>query len=297
VIILKHPLFKGSCVALVTPFTQDGVNFEKLEELIEWHIKEGTDAILICGTTGEASTMPDDEHKEVIRFAVDKIAGRVHVMAGTGSNDTTHAIELSQYAESVGADSVLSVTPYYNKTTQEGLYRHFKAIAQSIKIPVVLYNVPSRTNLNIQPETLKRLSEIPNINSVKECNLDQVAKTRSLCGDELVIYSGEDANVVPLMSLGGMGVISVMANIIPADTHKLVASFLQGDLEASRQLQIKVVNLVEALFCEVNPIPVKAAMNLMGMNVGDCRMPLVEISEKGFEILRNSLVQYGLIDG
>lgn len=292
---MKQPLFKGSCVALVTPFTQDGVNFDKLEELIEWQIREGTDAILICGTTGEASTMPDAEHKEVIRFAVEKIAGRVHVMAGTGSNDTKHAIELSQYAESVGVDSILTVTPYYNKTTQEGLYRHFKAIAESVKIPVVLYNVPSRTNLNINPETLKRLSEVPNIAAVKECNLSQVAKTRLLCGDDLVIYSGEDANIVPVMALGGMGIISVLANIIPADTHRIAAAFLEGDLKTSQSLQIKAINLVDALFCEVNPIPVKAAMNMMGMNVGECRMPLVEISAKGREILRNAMSEYGLI--
>ncbi|NLY19425.1 MAG: 4-hydroxy-tetrahydrodipicolinate synthase [Clostridiaceae bacterium] len=292
---MKQPIFTGSCVALVTPFTEDGVNFDKLEELIEWHIKEGTDAILICGTTGEASTMPDDEHKEVIRFAVGKIAGRVHVMAGAGSNDTRHAIELSRYAESVGADSVLSVTPYYNKTTQEGLYQHFKAIAESISIPVVLYNIPSRTNLNINPETLKRLSAIDNIVAVKECNLGQVAYTRYLCGDDLVIYSGEDGHVVPLMALGGMGVISVMANIIPKDTHIMTKAFLNGDIELSRKLQFKTIGLVNALFCEVNPIPVKAAMNEMGMNVGKCRMPLVDISEKGLVMLRSALKEYGLI--
>ncbi|NLX77740.1 MAG: 4-hydroxy-tetrahydrodipicolinate synthase [Clostridiaceae bacterium] len=292
---MKYPIFEGSCVALVTPFTEDGVNYEKLEELIEWHISEGTDAILICGTTGEASTMPDEEHKEVIRFAVEKIAKRVHVMAGTGSNDTKHAIELSRFAESAGADSILTVTPYYNKTTQEGLYQHFKAIANSVKIPVVLYNVPSRTNLNINPETLKRLSGIPNIVAVKECNLNQVALTRHLCGDDLVIYSGEDGNVVPLLALGGKGVISVAANIIPADIHKMVRLFLDGDIEASSRIQIKAISLINALFCEVNPIPVKAAMNEMGMNVGKCRMPLVDISEKGLNTVRAALSEYGLI--
>jgi len=292
---VKHPIFTGSCVALVTPFTDEGVNYEKLEELIEWQIEQGTDAILICGTTGEASTMPDPEHKAVIRFAVEKIKGRVHVMAGAGSNDTKHAIELSRFAQSAGADSILSVTPYYNKTTQEGLYQHFKAVAEAVSIPVVLYNVPSRTNLNINPETLKRLSGIENIVGVKECNLAQVAKTRMLCGDNLIIYSGEDGNVVPLMALGGYGVISVMANIIPADTHKMAAAFLEGDLETSRQIQIKTVNLVDALFCEVNPIPVKTAMNLMGMNVGKCRMPLVDISPKGLETVRSALKEYGLI--
>lgn len=248
-----------------------------------------------CGTTGESSTMPDEEHKEVIRFAVEKIAKRVHVMAGTGSNDTKHAIELSRFAESAGADSILTVTPYYNKTTQEGLYQHFKAIANSVKIPVVLYNVPSRTNLNINPETLKRLSGIPNIVAVKECNLNQVALTRHLCGDDLVIYSGEDGNVVPLLALGGKGVISVAANIIPADIHKMVRLFLDGDIEASSRIQIKAISLINALFCEVNPIPVKAAMNEMGMNVGKCRMPLVDISEKGLNTVRAALSEYGLI--
>ncbi len=292
---MKENIFEGSCVALVTPFTDDGIDYNKLEELIEWQINEGTDSILICGTTGEASTMPDKEHKDVINFAVQKIAGRVHMMAGTGSNDTRHAIELSKYAESVGVDSILTVTPYYNKTTQEGLYRHFKAIADSIKIPVVLYNVPSRTNLNINPNTLKRLSAIPNIVAVKECNLNQVAETRLLCGDDLTIFSGEDGNVVSLMALGGKGVISVIANIIPSDIHKMVKLFQEGNLKESSQMQIDIANLVNALFCEVNPIPVKAAMNLMGMNIGQCRMPLVEISDKGLKILQTALTEYGLI--
>lgn len=292
---MKENIFEGSCVALVTPFTDDGIDYNKLEELIEWQINEGTDSILICGTTGEASTMPDKEHKDVINFAVQKIAGRVHMMAGTGSNDTRHAIELSKYAESVGVDSILTVTPYYNKTTQEGLYRHFKAIADSIKIPAVLYNVPSRTNLNINPDTLKRLSAIPNIVAVKECNLNQVAETRLLCGDDLTIFSGEDGNVVSLMALGGKGVISVIANIIPSDIHKMVKLFQEGNLKESSQMQIDIANLVNALFCEVNPIPVKAAMNLMGMNIGQCRMPLVEISDKGLKILQTALTEYGLI--
>lgn len=292
---MKKTLFTGSCVALVTPFNESGVDFEKLEELIEWHIKEGTDAILICGTTGEASTMPDDEHKSVIRFAVEKINKRVHVMAGAGSNDTRHAIELSKFCEEVGADSILTVTPYYNKTTQEGLYQHFSMIANSIKIPVVLYNIPSRTNLNINPQTLKRLSEIENIVGLKECNLLQASEVIHLCGDNLTLYSGEDGNIVPLLSLGGKGVISVMANIIPKDTHNIVSSFLEGDIETSRRLQIKTVPLEKALFCETSPIPIKCAMNLMGMNVGKCRMPLVDISEAGLEKVRDALTQYGLI--
>lgn len=292
---MKKPLFTGSCVALVTPFTDDGVNFEKLESLIEWQIKEGTDAILICGTTGEASTMPDEEHMAVIKFAVEKIAGRVHVMAGAGSNDTRHAIELSKYCEEVGADSLLTVTPYYNKTSQEGLYQHFKRIAESINIPVVLYNVPSRTNLNIAPMTIKRLSAIDNIVAVKECNLLQATEVAYLCGDDIILYSGEDGNIVPLMALGGKGVISVMANIIPADTNRIVKTFLDGDLEISRQLQIKTVPLEKALFCDVNPIPVKTAMNLMGMDVGPCRLPLVDMNEQGLACLKKALHEYGLI--
>lgn len=292
---MKKSLFTGSCVALITPFNEKGVDFKKFEELIEWHIKEGTDAILICGTTGEASTMPDEEHEEVIRFAVEKINKRVHVMAGAGSNDTKHAIKLSKYCESVGADSILSVTPYYNKTTQEGLYQHFKVIAQSISIPVVIYNVPSRTNLNINPATLKRLADIDNIVAVKECNLLQASEIFYLCGDKLDLYSGEDGNIVPLLALGGKGVISVIANILPKDTHNMVKSFLDGDIETSRKLQIKSVPVEKALFCETNPIPIKAAMNLMGFDVGPCRMPLVEISEAGLAQLKKALTEYGLM--
>lgn len=292
---MKRPLFVGSCVALITPFTENGVDFDKLEELIEWQIKEGTDAILICGTTGESSTMTDEERKAVLRFAAERIKGRVHLMMGAGSNDTRHAIEMSRYCESVGADSILSVTPYYNKTTQEGLYQHFKAIAESVSIPVVIYNVPSRTSLNISPSTLKRLSGIPNIAAVKECNLMQVAETAYLCGDNLVQYSGEDANVVPILALGGMGVISVAANIVPADVHKMVHSFMEGNIETSRRMQIKLEPLVKALFCETNPIPVKAAMNLMGMNVGRCRLPLVDISPQGMETLKKAMKEYGLL--
>lgn len=292
---MKKPVFTGSCVAIVTPFTESGVNFDKLEELIEWQIKEGTDAILICGTTGEASTMPDEEHKEVIRFAVKKINKRVHVMAGAGSNDTKHAISLSRFCEDADADSILTVTPYYNKTTQEGMYQHFKVIAESVGIPVILYNVPSRTNLNINPSTLKRLSAIPNIVAVKECNLLQVAETAYLCGNELIQYSGEDGNIVPMMALGGKGIISVMANIIPADTHMMVKHFMDGELEKSRDLQIKTVDIVKALFCETSPIPIKAAMNLMGMNVGSCRMPLVDISDAGMTMLMKALKDYALI--
>ena len=291
----KTPIFVGSCVAIITPFNETGIDFNKLEELIEFQIKEGTDSILICGTTGEASTMPDDEHKSAIKFAVEKINKRVPVIAGTGSNYTAHAIELSQYAQEVGADAVLQVAPYYNKTTQEGLYRHFKAVAESIDIPVVLYNVPSRTNLNINPSTIKRCSEIENIVAVKECNLGQVAEVVNLCGDDICVYSGEDGNIVPLLALGGKGVISVMANVFPKDTHNIVKELLSGNIEESRKLQLKSINFIKALFCEVNPIPIKAAMNLVGMNVGECRMPLIELSDAGMDTLKKAMLEYGIL--
>lgn len=292
---MRKPVFTGSGVAIVTPFTEDGVDFEKLEELIEFQIKEGTDALIICGTTGEASTMPDEEHKEVIKFAVEKVNKRIPVVAGTGSNDTKHAISLSQYAEEVGADAILSVTPYYNKTNQMGLYRHFKDIAESIKIPVVLYNVPGRTNLNIAPDTIKALSEIDNIVAIKECNINQVADIINLCGDDFTVYSGNDDLTVPMLSLGGKGVISVMANIIPKDTHNMVVSFLEGNIEEARRLQLKYVNLIKALFMDVSPMPLKAAMNLMGMNVGKCRMPLVDLDEEKLSKMKNVLMKYNLI--
>lgn len=292
---MRNPIFTGAGVAVITPFTDDGIDFLKLEELIEFQIKEGTDALIICGTTGEASTMPDDEHKACIKFAVEKVKGRIPVIAGTGSNDTRHAIELSKYAEEVGADAILSVTPYYNKTTQKGLIEHFKAIANSIKIPMVLYNVPSRTNLNINPETVKVLSEVENIVAIKECNLAQVGDIINLCGSDFTVYSGNDDLILPLLSLGGKGVISVMANVIPKDTHELVAKFLDGDLAGSRAIQLKTLNLIKALFIEVSPVPVKAAMNLMGMNVGKCRMPLVDMSDNSLELLKASMKEYGLL--
>ncbi|HOJ80544.1 MAG TPA: 4-hydroxy-tetrahydrodipicolinate synthase, partial [Clostridiales bacterium] len=221
---MKKRVFTGSGVAIITPFTDDGVDFDKLGELIEYQINEKTDAIIICGTTGEASTMPDEEHIEVIAYTVRKVNGRIPVIAGTGSNDTRHAIHLSKRAEEVGADAILTVTPYYNKTTQEGLYRHFRAVAENIGIPVILYNVPSRTNLNIDPDTVVRLAELDNIVAIKECNLNQAGEIINRCGDDFTVYSGEDALVLPMLSLGGKGVISVMANIIPHATHDMVAS-------------------------------------------------------------------------
>jgi len=292
---MKKCIFTGSGVAIITPFTNDGVDFDKLGELIEFQIKEKTDAIVICGTTGEASTMPDSEHISVIEYAVKKVNKRLPVIAGTGSNDTKHAINLSKAAEEAGADAILSVTPYYNKTTQKGLFEHFKVIANCISIPVILYNVPSRTNLNINAETVKLLSEIENIVAIKECNLNQVGDIINLCGSDFSVYSGEDGLVVPLMSLGGKGVISVMANIIPGDTHDMAAKYLSGDADGARKLQLKTINLIKGLFSEVSPVPIKAAMNLMGMNVGQCRMPLVEISDNNQEFLISVMKEYGLI--
>lgn len=291
---MRKPLFTGSCVAIVTPFTEDGVDWGKLEELVEWQIASGTDAIVTCGTTGESSTMPDEEHMAVMKFTIEKVAGRVHVMANTGSNDTKHAIQLTKYAESVGADSILSVTPYYNKTTQEGLYRHFKTIAENVALPVVLYNVPSRTNLDIAPATLARLAEVPNIVGVKECNLLHVPEVMALT-DNLTFWSGEDGLIVPLLSLGGQGVISVMANLIPRQTHDMVHAWFDGEHQRARDLQIKAIPLVQALFCETSPIPIKEAMNLAGMNVGQCRMPLVEMSAEGRARLQKAMEGYGLL--
>jgi len=293
---MKKALFKGSCVALITPFTETGVDYSKLEELIEWHIAEGTDAILTCGTTGEASTMPDAEHMAVMKFTIEKIAGRVHAMANTGSNDTSHAILLTQYAESIGADSVLSVTPYYNKTTQEGLVRHFSKIANTIKIPMIIYNVPSRTNLNVIPSTYQQLIQTPNIVGVKECNLLQTIETRALTGPDFQIYSGEDGLVIPMLSLGGLGVISVIANMLPKVMHQMVHLYLEGNQKDALDIQLSLVQLIEALFIETNPIPVKEAMNLMGMNVGIGRMPLIEMSEKGKKFLIKAMKDYGILN-
>lgn len=292
---MKKPLFIGSAVAIITPFTDDGIDYQTLEELIEFQIKGGSDAIVICGTTGEASTMPDDEHIAVIKFTVEKVNKRVPVIAGTGSNDTRHAVELSKAAEEVGADAILSVTPYYNKATQKGLYGHFKMIADAIQIPVILYNVPGRTNLNINPETMKALSEIDNIVAVKECNLGQVGDIVNLCGEDFTVYTGDDNSVLPVLSLGGKGVISVMANVIPQDTHDMVAKFFQGDINGAIKLQLKTLNLIKPLFSEVNPIPIKAAVKLMGFRTGQCRMPLTELSDNNLEILRTEMKAYGLL--
>ena len=292
---MKKPIFRGSAVAVVTPFTETGVDFAKLAELCEFHIRNKTDAIVVAGTTGEASTMPDDEHLAVVKFVVGTVGKRVPVIAGAGSNDTRHAIELSRKIQSLGVDGLLSVTPYYNKTSQQGLYLHFKVIAESVDLPIILYNVPSRTNLNINPETVARLAEIPNINGIKECKIEQSVEVAYLCGDNFNLYSGEDGMVLPLLAFGGIGVISVIANIVPAQSHDMVMAFLNGDIAGATKIQVELVPIIKALFCDVNPIPVKAAMNMMGLAVGSCRMPLCEPSPAALAQIRQALEQYGLL--
>lgn len=291
-------IFTGAGVAIVTPMYDNGnVNFEKLGELIEFQIEGGTDAIIICGTTGESSTLTHEEHLEAIKYTVEKVAKRVPVVAGTGSNCTETAIYLSQEAEKYGADGLLIVTPYYNKATQKGLIAHFTAIANAVSIPLIMYNVPSRTGCNILPETAVYLAKnVENIVAIKEAtgNIAQVAKMMQLAGDSLDLYSGNDDQIVPIMSLGGKGVISVLSNIAPRETHDIVAKFLEGDVKGSRDLQLKALPLVNALFSEVNPIPVKAALNLMGKEAGPLRMPLTPMEEENQNKMIQAMKDFGI---
>ena len=293
------PIFKGAGVAIVTPFTQDDkVNFEELGKMIDFQIAGGIDAIIICGTTGESSTLTHEEHDECIKFAVEHTAGRVPVIAGTGSNSTAEAIRLSTHAQNNGADALLLVTPYYNKATQKGLIQHYTAIANSVDLPIILYNVPSRTGVNILPQTAVTLAKnVKNIVAVKEAsgNISQVAELAALADGCIDIYSGNDDQVVPLLSLGGVGVISVLSNVMPKLTHDMVMSYLNGDVKLSRQLQLSVMNLNKALFCEVNPIPVKEALNMMGWNAGAVRSPLCEMEPQHKELLRKELAAMKLI--
>ncbi|WP_053956138.1 4-hydroxy-tetrahydrodipicolinate synthase [Inediibacterium massiliense] len=290
-------LFTGSGVALVTPFKDGSVNYEKLEQLLDWHLEESTDAIVVTGTTGEASTLTDEEHKAVIKFTVEKINKRIPVIAGTGSNCTSHAIEMSQYAQKVGVDGLLLITPYYNKTTQKGLIAHFHAIADVVSIPIILYNVPGRTGVNILPKTLEILSKHPNIKGIKEASGDisQVAEMIRIVPNDFYVYSGNDDMVVPLLSLGGHGVISVVANIAPKDTHLMVDYFMKKDIEKARNLQLQMKPLIDALFIEVNPIPIKTAMNLLGFEVGPLRLPLVDMDEDHLSILKQRMKEYELL--
>ena len=291
-------IFKGAGVAIVTPMYEDGsVNYDKLAEILEEQIAGGTDAIIICGTTGESATMTEAEHSNVIKFAIDKVAKRIPVIAGTGSNCTQTAIDLSKQAEADGADALLLVTPYYNKATQKGLIAHYTAIANSVSLPIIMYNVPSRTGCNIQPETAAYLAKnVENIVAIKEAsgNISQVAKVKALAGDSLDIYSGNDDQVIPLLSLGGIGVISVLSNVAPKQTHDMVMEYLEGDREKALKIQLDALPLIDALFCEVNPIPVKAAMNLMGKEVGPLRAPLTVMEEEHQKKLAQAMKDFGI---
>jgi len=292
-------IFKGAGVALVTPFHEDeSVNYEALEELLTMQIAGHTDAIIVCGTTGEPSTMTEEERTSVIKFVVEKVNKRVPVIAGTGGNNTREAIEMSKKAESLGVDGLLVVTPYYNKATQEGLFLHYKAIADAVTIPIIMYNVPSRTGLNLLPETAVRIArECKNVVGIKEAsgNIDQVANLAKLGRGVLDIYSGNDDEVVPILSLGGIGVISVLSNIAPQETHDMVMEFLEGDKEKALDIQLKYLDVIHALFCEVNPIPAKAALNMMGKKAGVMRLPLTEMSEKNKSVLKAAMEEVGLI--
>ncbi len=295
---MKQTVFTGAGVAIVTPFTSDNkINYDKLAELIEFQIANKTDSIVICGTTGEGSTLDHDEHSNAIKFAVDVTNKRVPVIAGTGSNDTAYAVKLSNEAEKAGVDALLSVTPYYNKTSQRGLIEHFNYIADRVSVPIILYNVPSRTGVNIAPETYLELSKHDRIVATKEAsgNISAIAKTIALCGDALDVYSGNDDQVTALMSLGGKGSISVLSNILPEVAHNIPAKYLEGDYAESARLQLEYLDLCNNLFIDVNPIPVKEAMNMMGMDVGDCRLPLYKMTDTARETLRASLAKHGLV--
>ena len=292
-------IFKGAGVAIVTPMHEDGtVNYEQFEKLLEFQIANGTDAIIVCGTTGESSTLSHEEHLDVIRYCTKVVAGRIPVIAGTGSNCTETAIYLSTEAEKMGVDGLLLVSPYYNKATQNGLYAHFKAVADSVKIPCLLYNVPSRTGCNILPEAVVRLCrDVENIVGVKEAsgNISQIAHLAAIADGKVDIYSGNDDQIVPIMSLGGLGVISVLSNVAPAQTHAICQNYLDGNVKESCRLQLKALDLCNALFCEVNPIPVKKALNLMGMNAGALRMPLTEMEPANAERLEKAMKIYGIL--
>jgi 4-hydroxy-tetrahydrodipicolinate synthase len=292
----KKRIFTGAATAIITPFKNGEVDYESYAKFIEFQIENKIDAIVVCGTTGEASTLTDGEHKKMIDFTVEKVNKRVPVIAGAGSNDTAYAVELSKYAEKAGADAVLHATPYYNKTTQKGLIRHFCTIADSMNTPVILYNVPTRTNLNIAPETYKELSKHENIVATKEAGSVELAvKTRALCGDDLAVYSGADENIVPVLSVGGIGVISVLSNVIPRETHDMCGLYFSGRAKERGDLQVKYIDLVEALFCEVSPVPVKTALKFMGLDSGEVRLPLCSMEEKNVNLLISVLKKHGLV--
>ncbi|MGI6030551.1 MAG: 4-hydroxy-tetrahydrodipicolinate synthase [Eubacteriales bacterium] len=294
---MKKVVFRGSGVAIATPFDEKGINYDELGRLIDFTIDNGTDAIVIAGTTGESSTMTDQEHEDVIAYTVKHVNHRVPVVAGAGSNDTVYAANLSRHAQEVGADALLLVTPYYNKCTQSGLVKHYNYIADRVDIPIILYNVPSRTGLNITPATYVELAKHPNIVATKEAsgNITQIAKIKELCGDDMQVYSGNDDQIVPLLSLGAQGVISVLANVMPREAHDICQLYFDGKVQESCALQLKLLSLIEALFVEVNPIPVKTALNLMGYKMGDLRMPLFPMEGKNLELLKSELRKHHLI--
>lgn len=294
---MKNTIFTGAATAIITPFNENGIDYEAFGRLIEWQISEGIDAIVSVGTTGEGSTLTDKEHKDAIKFCVDKVAGRVPVIAGTGSNDIAYAIELTKYACSVGADAMLLVTPYYNKTTQKGLIAAFTAIADASDKPCILYNVPSRTGCNLLPETCAVLAKHPNIVAIKEAsgNISQIAKVAQLCGDDIDIYSGNDDQIIPVLSLGGKGVISVLSNIMPKETSNMVKTYLSGNTKEALKLQLELLPLINQLFCEVNPIPVKAACAAMGYGKNILRLPLIPMEEKNEAVLLDLMRKQNLI--
>ena len=289
-------LFKGSGVAIVTPFTNEGVDYEKLEKLLNWHVEKGTDAIIICGTTGEAATMSESEKLETIEHTVKTIDGRIPVIAGTGTNNTAQSIELSKKAEEIGVDGLLVVSPYYNKSSQEGLVQHFEAIADAVNIPIILYNVPGRTGVNIDPKTVEKLAKHKNIRGIKEASGDlaQVVEIARLVPEDFYIYSGNDDSIVPLLSVGGVGVISVVANILPTETSNMVHYYLEGKTKEAMDLQLNMKPLIDALFIEVNPIPVKDALNIIGAEVGKPRLPLIPMQEETRKVLEEEIKKYGV---
>lgn len=291
---MKQEIFNGCGTAIITPFTEDGINWLEFERLIEFQISEGVDAIIVCGTTGESSTMTYDEKKQVVDFAVKKANKRIPIIVGTGSNNTSSVIDFSKYSQEAGADGLLIVTPYYNKTTQQGLVRHYTKISSSVSLPIILYNVPSRTGLNISPETCFELSKIPNIVAIKEAsgNISQVANIAALCGNNLKIYSGNDDQILPILSLGGIGVISVLSNIAPKFVHNIVLNYQKGNIKDATRAQLECIDLINNLFSEVNPIPIKAALNMLGYNVGIPRLPLVPISASLKLQLQKSLEKF-----
>jgi len=295
---MKNTVFTGAGVAIVTPMNPDmSINYNKLGELIDWQIDNGADAIIICGTTGESTTMTDDEHIDCIKFAVKRTNKRVPVVAGTGSNDTAYAVMMSQEADKAGADALLVVTPYYNKTSQRGLIKHFETIADSVSIPTILYNVPGRTGMTIAVDTYKKLSQHPNIVATKEASgdLSHIADVIAACGDDLDVYSGVDEQIVPILSLGGKGTISVLANCMPTQTHDMCQLYFDGKVDESRKLQLELMDFINSLFMDVNPIPVKEALNIMGKDVGECRMPLLRMTDAQIEKLQEQMKKIDLI--